>query len=165
MTDKIDVAGLRTLVAKATPGPWEQLVADSPDLLAAMQEDAAKVEDRVAGLIFSRAEPGAHGRGVSIATMNARRATLERDLASAALIVAAVNALPALLEAAEAKAGLEAERDRYKRGLEEVCNPLMYFQRLADAEGARLSGMAHSLANDPYTLQRIARAALSENPQ
>jgi hypothetical protein len=59
---------LRDLLAKATPGPWEALVADSDDLLAAMRSDAARFEDRIAGLIFSRADPGAEGHGVSIAT-------------------------------------------------------------------------------------------------
>lgn len=104
------VERLRGLMSKATPGPWESLVTDSNELLLAMYNDAAKVEDRVAGLIFSGGVPGAFGHGVTIATMNARRKTLDMDEASAALIVEAINSLPALL----------AERDRLRAALDEI---------------------------------------------
>jgi hypothetical protein len=51
----------------------------------------------------------------------------------------------------------------YRQALEDVCNPLAYLQRMAEAEGGKLSGMAYSIANDIATVQRIARAALQES--
>ena len=95
--DDASLDALDALLGKAVPLPWEQMVADDAEFLRIISEDAAKVEDRVAGLIYSRADPGAFGKGVTVATMNARRATIDRDKASAALIVAAVNALPGLI--------------------------------------------------------------------
>ena len=49
----------------------------------------------------------------------------------------------------------------YRQALEDVCNPLGYLQRMADAEGAKLSGMAYAIASDIGTIQRIAKKALS----
>lgn len=49
----------------------------------------------------------------------------------------------------------------YRQALEDVCNPLGYLQRMADAEGAKLSGMAYAIASDIGTIQRIAKEALS----
>lgn len=49
----------------------------------------------------------------------------------------------------------------YRQALEDVCNPLGYLQRMADAEGATLGGMAYAIASDIGTIQRIAKDALS----
>ncbi|MCM3679442.1 hypothetical protein [Sphingomonas paucimobilis] len=49
----------------------------------------------------------------------------------------------------------------YRQALEDVCNPLGYLQRMADAEGAKLSGMAYAIASDIGTIQHIAKEALS----
>lgn len=115
MTPPEETAALERVLAEATPLPWQALVVDDEELLTVLQEDACAITDRVAGLIFTQAVPGANGHGQTLATINARRATLEQDKANAALIVAAVNALPALLalalraEAAEKRVGeLEA---------------------------------------------------------
>jgi hypothetical protein len=55
----------------------------------------------------------------------------------------------------------EAEDERLRQALEDICNPLAYLQRMAEADGNRLSGMAYTIANDINTVQGIARAALS----
>lgn len=49
----------------------------------------------------------------------------------------------------------------YRQALEDVCNPLGYLQRMADAEGAKLSGTAYAIASNIATVQRIAKDALS----
>lgn len=49
----------------------------------------------------------------------------------------------------------------YRQALGDVCNPLGYLQRMAEAEGAELSGMAYAIASDIGTIQRIAKRALS----
>jgi hypothetical protein len=54
----------------------------------------------------------------------------------------------------------EAEVERLRQALEDVCNPLAYLQRMAEAEGNRLGGMAYAIANDINTVKGIARAAL-----
>jgi hypothetical protein len=104
---------LRQLAERATSGPWQCLVADDAELLAVMQADAAEVPDRVAGLIFSRTVPGGEGNGQTIATMNARRSTLDQDSANAEYIVAAqpaaVLSLLAEIERVEAEQGLQIE--------------------------------------------------------
>lgn len=51
-----------------------------------------------------------------------------------------------------------------RQALEDVCDPLSYLQRKAEAEGSRLNGMAYTIANDIATVQRIARAALAAAP-
>lgn len=56
------------------------------------------------------------------------------------------------------------EVEKLREALEDVCNPLGYLQRRAEAEGARLSGMAYAIANDIGTVQKIARDALSASP-
>jgi hypothetical protein len=71
-------------------------------------------------------------------------------LANAALIVAAVNALPHLI----------AELTTAREALADVVNPLGKVQRDAEAQGAQLSGMAYSIANSLSFVQDIARAAL-----
>lgn len=77
-----------------------------------------------------------------------------------------------LAEAREARGGRKikvraatldntAVEGRYRQALEDVCDPLGYLRRRAEAEGSRLGGMAYAIANDIGTLQRIARDALS----
>lgn len=56
--------------------------------------------------------------------------------------------------------GRDADVEQLKQALEDVCNPLAYLKRMAEAEGAKLGGMAYSIANDIATVQGIARAAL-----
>lgn len=72
MPNNVNIVELRALMAKATPGPWE-VIADSLDVWA--------VNERVS------AYPWAY--------------KTDRGRANAALIVAAINALPELLAAAE----------------------------------------------------------------
>ncbi len=64
------------------------------------------------------------------------------------------------LSATSAPAGVEGLR----QALEDVCNPLGYLQRMAEAEGNKLGGMAYAIANDISTVQRIARDALAASP-
>ena len=54
--------------------------------------------------------------------------------------------------------------DAMRQALEDVCNPLGYLRRKAEAEGNRLGGMAYAIANDIATVQQIARDALSTLP-
>ena len=79
---------LRLLLEAATPGPWEQGSA-MPRMIGHASHDALQSWWLVARL--AKVERRKRGKGVD----------------DAALIVAAVNALPALLEAAEALKALE----------------------------------------------------------
>lgn len=65
-----------------------------------------------------------------------------------------VTNLPVLIAALRAEAKL---RD----ALEDVVNPLGKIQRDADAQGARLSGMAYQISTDLNFVQGIARSALA----
>jgi hypothetical protein len=60
-------------------------------------------------------------------------------------------------ELAELRQRLEAA----ERALADIVNPLAAMKRRAEAEGARLSGMAYQIANDPNHLKEIARSALT----
>lgn len=51
--------------------------------------------------------------------------------------------------------------ERYRQALEDVCNPLGYLKRMAEAGRKQLSGMAYGIANDLATVQWIAREALA----
>jgi hypothetical protein len=55
----------------------------------------------------------------------------------------------------------DAEIAFYRQALDDVANPMRVLQRQAEAEGARLSGMAYSVANDLGFVQSIARRALA----
>jgi len=69
-----------------------------------------------------------------------------------------------LREAAESILNLiptPAAAERLRQGLEDVCDPLGYLRRMAEAQGNSLGGMAYQIANDPATLQRIAKDALA----
>lgn len=57
--------------------------------------------------------------------------------------------------------------DRYRWALEDVVSPMAKLQRDAEAEGARLNGMAYSIANNLGFVKSIARDALkpSQQPQ
>jgi hypothetical protein len=90
MTDKIDVAGLRALVAKATPGPWR----------VEQMHTSAHIHQQD-GLHWLASCVVGHG--------DWHNPEASRGAKDAALITAAVNALPALLDAAEATAALEGE--------------------------------------------------------
>lgn len=57
------------------------------------------------------------------------------------------------------------EVERLRQALEDVVNPLQYLQRMAEAEGSRLGGMAYSIANDISTVQSIAKDALAATPK
>ena len=90
---------------------------------------------------------------------------IDRDVRLSDLTDAEIDALIASTRAAPPAMDREAvERVReaaYRQALEDVCNPLGYLQRMADAEGAKLSGMAYAIASDIGTIQRIAKEALS----
>ena len=100
MRDTIDTKALRELLAKATPGPWrvnpvkgytdDQIVTDHPDF-----------------------QQSPHGNYVG-ETGLASGHKAHRYMADSALIVAAINALPALLDRSDeldrVKAELAAER-------------------------------------------------------
>jgi hypothetical protein len=58
----------------------------------------------------------------------------------------------------------KAEIERLRQALQDVVNPIGALQRYAEAEGAKLSGAAHSIANDLGYLQGIARDALVATP-
>jgi hypothetical protein len=134
MTDKIDVAGLRALLEKATPGPWESRIEP---------QRYPECDDVDLPVTIS-------GNSQHIAWLNER---YDADLnqvndVDAALITAAVNALPALLDAAEATAALEGEVQRLRQVLSGI------------AESERSAGIYDVLGNS-----HLARAALSERPQ
>lgn len=126
MTPPEETAALERVLAEATPLPWQALVADDEELLTVLQEDACAVADRVAGLIFTKAEPGASGHGQTLATINARRATIKQDRANAALIVAAVNALPALLDLARRAEAAEKRVGELEAGLRYYADDQIY---------------------------------------
>jgi chromosome segregation ATPase len=67
-------------------------------------------------------------------------------------------------EAKRALNAATAEAERLTVALEEIVNPLKFMQARAEAEGARLSGMAHTIANSVEHLKGIARAALTPAP-
>lgn len=96
-----EIAELRRLHAAATPGPWNttrcgELCPDDLMLHADFGTDRGIRSIRTVGKLF------------------AERTGAAECSANAALIVAAVNALPALLTAAEALPRVEAERDEAK---------------------------------------------------
>lgn len=103
-----DTDKLRELLAKATPGPWQ---ADDGD--GGMWGVFADSADGDCDAISYMLEPTAPGY---------RSLRPEHDEANAALIVAAVNALPALLSTLaadkERMAGLEAENAALRHDLE-----------------------------------------------
>ena len=70
------------------------------------------------------------------------------------------SVIPSILATRAAPPAMDREA-AYRQALEDVCNPLGYLQRMADAEGAKLSGMAYAIASDIGTIQRIAKEALS----
>lgn len=55
---------------------------------------------------------------------------------------------------------LLAEIDRLREALSEIAQPIVYMQKRAEAEGARLNHMAIAIANDPNYLSGIAADAL-----
>jgi chromosome segregation ATPase len=55
----------------------------------------------------------------------------------------------------------EQKLEAAERALADIVNPLAAMKRRAEAEGARLSGMAYQIANDPNHLKEIARSALT----
>ena len=65
-----------------------------------------------------------------------------------------------LEQSAATLTALATEVARLREALEEIANPLATMARRAKAEGARLSGMAAVIAQDPEHLKRIARTAL-----
>lgn len=48
------------------------------------------------------------------------------------------------------------------QALKDVADPLMAMRRHAESQGATLSGMAHSICNDPYHIKKIAKEALDD---
>jgi len=86
-----DIAALRALMAKATPGPW-----------ATESEEALKVKDSNGDSIAMMYWTHLRGRRIS-----------EEVSANASLIAAAVNALPALLSLAEDAARMRAALEAY----------------------------------------------------
>ena len=146
MTDKIDVAGLRGLVAKATPGPWDVWRERTDTRDDAVAELTAQVEsaELFAGAVFLLNADG------KCPALTGCGPTSE---ANAALIVAAVNALPALLEAAEANAGLEGEverklRERVEKALDRAENRLGHVS-IDAMEGDNLAVTLCSHFDDP----------------
>ena len=59
---------------------------------------------------------------------------------------------------------LAEECERLRDALGDVVNPLAKLRRDAEAQGARLSGMAYQIANDLAFVQKIAADALSSTP-
>lgn len=57
---------------------------------------------------------------------------------------------------------LRAENGLMREALENVVHPLLYLQRKAESEGARLGGQAYQIANDLPFVQSIARNALAQ---
>lgn len=64
--------------------------------------------------------------------------------------------------AADPRLAHSDETAKLVQALRDVVNPIAQMQRNAEAEGARLSGMAYSIANDVGHVQSIARRALAE---
>lgn len=106
---KPNIAELRSMLAAATPGPWHRLHDKPPTVQA---DDIGERED---GTIFGLAQPQrrecncaqvwSHGADCAVAycaTGPDDAPPPETQMANAALLAAAVNALPALLAVAEA---------------------------------------------------------------
>jgi hypothetical protein len=145
MTDKIDVAGLRALLEKATPGPWLQGSGDG-----------------VGTYIYC---DNALGTAVAATHFNPDFTgwTYQQRYNNAALITAAVNALAALLDAAEAKAGLEGE---HKAG-DAVFYSFDGLQISAQFVGYDEGWCKLQFADESHATVRPSHvvAALSERPQ
>ena len=52
-----------------------------------------------------------------------------------------------------------------REALEDIADPIQAMQRYAESQGAKLSGMAYQIANDPEQLKRTARQALAHITQ
>jgi hypothetical protein len=144
------VARLRELLAKATPGPWSIYEHSARDLNAVMEElfyQASQTEDRQDKLWLLNADgkcPGLTGCGPTSA-------------ANAALITEAVNALPALLNQIEAmRSALEAADRIIENTIVENDGPNRVHWRGHIIEGVA-ADMVHSTLR---TFQKLARAAL-----
>lgn len=84
------------------------------------------------------------------------------EMNDARAAVRAVLALPSIATRAQSAPVQSALVEEAIRALEDIVNPLGRLQREADATGARLSGMAYSIANDLSFVQQIARQALAK---
>lgn len=127
----IDVAELERLLEAATKGVWEAF-------------DNRGVNDAV---WIGTARWHSHAE-----TRRGSDDVPDRVVQDAALIVAAVNALPAFL----------ATLKRQREALENIADPLAHIHREAVRQGRRLSGQAYAISNDPEFIKGIARAALDD---
>lgn len=142
-----DLADLERLLAEATPGPWAW--ADWFNVPAGQAHISAK-KQTIEGVTVTDGE-----FEIAPTKVVSFEEPLEsQDIANAALIVAAVNALPDLIRRVR-----ESEE-----ALDKIANPIAAMKREAEAQGARLSGMAYTIANDPRYLQQIAREAIALRP-
>jgi hypothetical protein len=124
LADRVEAALVGT-----TPGEWKQIVADDAKLLDIMNQEAAAVDDRIAGLIYVR-EGGAYGLGKTLLTVNGRRATIDADDANARAIVALHNLAPEIVATLRAR---EAEIARLTNALGEIA----YMRPVGDVDTAR----------------------------
>jgi len=135
-----DTQKLRELLAKATPGPWE-----GHGLPYRGMDDP---------VITSQG-----GMYICQLTYDQQSITQEHDVdADAALIVAAINALPELLNEVEM---LRAERDRMREALARIAKPQYGYQSIVE-DGDDPVEKAEYFSRLSDSLQAIARAALKE---
>jgi hypothetical protein len=169
MTDKIDVAGLRALRERATPGPWEYRPYEGDDWGFVRGPEQSSTIGPLKPLV-AVARPG-HQHDFDADAH--RRAGADPYEPNAALITAAVNALPALLDAAEATAALEWFGTQHRLSLD-FYSPV-YGDDDDQSQEWRVTKESGSI-NDrewdvigrgetPLAAITAARAALPERPQ
>jgi hypothetical protein len=131
-----DTAKLRELLAKGTQGPWGQ---GQPDMTR-IHPDWRDDDGNSTAECFHR-----NGFAKTIATVGKEdgdwRPT-EQQFSDVALIVAAVNALPALLDEVE---GLNAKVSELVRALQ-MCLPELSAQRRIEVEAFILASRATAVA-------------------
>lgn len=142
MTDPTDTKKLRELLALATTRPWKANTADKTG------------EDWLIGSLGNSNEDG---QDWIVTTDRVRASELDGDAKfDAALIVAAVNALPALLDELEA---LRAERDRMREALEDRNTLLLNMMR--GTVPKIHAGSLHKLYTEDELLSAARDAALT----
>ena len=85
----------------------------------------------------------------------------DRIIDAALKIGAFTQAEPAALNFARTIAKLRVARE----AVEDIADPIQAMHRYAESQGAKLSGMAYQIANDPEQLKRTARQALAHITQ
>lgn len=179
----IDLEGLEKLRAEGTQGPWRTVGDKSPNMTGVHAGPHTSGDSYLLfTLINDPNDDGPMGEGGLLPE------TVAQWKADAALIVAAVNALPELIAMARRVEGLEAvtaERDRAQRACEQMGERITSLENdMREIGAAIINGATDTLwmgdqisdetivdficnrtGDDPSLLGTFARTALKEKPQ